>query len=661
MRVSGANRGSNQFKPQSWFVKDLVGSLLVGALASMAVEALVRLTPRSGSYVLYGFADHRRYIYFYFIWVLGVPLFYLGMYRYSSQQTPTMQFQNQVNSDPKIFGIKFFGHRRSSVITAILWTSVVWISKGPPWSLDRGQINLNNHETVHLKGIQAILSNHEPYIGAASSQYGPLIQRGAVWFMKLTNDVSLVAHREYWSVINFVGFMIIVVLICMTFDPITASTVNLLIVFSPSFRFFKFDETGFIGLFGWANSLRYLSALIVAMTFIRLRKVTSLVGNRTKLFLVGLVIGLLSLISQENLVMACLVIGILLVSSTLVNAIDQVVLRGSLIWLGSGLLLTTLIYLLPYIIDRKASNFIANYLHIPLAVQSGYSNSDFVLSSNPCCKENLQYLPYFIFVIISSFIGGLLLVNQLRNSLRGGDNDSKHRQWAILCLWAGSTVVFSASLSRMDASHVASASILVAPWLGVAFAEFGRNHRPKWVTASAILLGVVTVTISILATQGSIGPANIRSAVSDAFLGRIQVIDPQSVNKSISLEFGQDFDSFDFQDLNRWLMEIDRGPVYLDPVIAPSVGDELGFFYFTAKLVPFDIPYDEQMMAISDVELMKNMAALQSTRSLLCVIVTTDPQSSSVDAARLARSFEIVDKEQINNVWFYRLDNPKCS
>jgi hypothetical protein len=661
MRVSGATRGSNQFKPKSWYVKDLVYSLLVGALASTAVEALIRLTPRSGSYVLYGFADHRRYIYLYFIWVLGVPLFYLGMNRYSSQQTPTMQFQNQVEVDPKSLGIKFFGHRRLSVITVFFWTSVVWVSKGPPWGLDRAQIVLNNHETVHLKGIQAILSNQEPYIGAASSQYGPLIQRGAVWYMKLTDEVSLVTHREYWSIINFVGFMIIVVLICMTFDPITASTVNLLVVFSPSFTFFKFDESGFIGLFGWANSLRYLSALIVAMTFIRLRKVTSLAGNRTKLFLVGLIIGLLSLISQENLVMACLVIGILLVSSALVNAIDHVVMRGSLIWLGSGLLLTTLMYLLPYIFDRKASDFIANYLHIPLAVQSGYSNSDFVFSSNPCCNENLQYLPYFTFVIISSFIGGLLVVNQLKNCLRDGDNYSKHHQWAALCLWVSSTVVFSASLSRMDASHVASASILVAPWLGVAFAEFGRSHRPKWVKASAILLGIVTVTISILATQGSIGPANFRSAVSDAFLGRLQVIDPQSVKESISLEFGQDFDSSDFQDLNRWLMEIDRGPVYLDPIIAPSVGDELGLFYFTAKLVPFDIPYDEQMMAISDVELMENTAALQSPRLLLCTIVTTDPQSSSVDATRLVRTFEIVDKEQINSVWFYRLDNPKCS
>ena len=105
---------------------------------------------------------------------------------------------------------------------------------------------------------------------------------------------------------------------------------------------------------------------------------------------------------------------------------------------------------------------------------------------------------------------------------------------------------------------------------------------------------------------------------------------------------------------------MNRETTYLDPIIAPVVGDELGLYYFVADLVPYPVPFDEQTMAITAAEEMKNLKVLSDPNNQLCNLVTSDLESSSVDAASKSRNFVVSSSILIDSQHLFHLQNQTC-
>lgn len=537
---------------------------------------------------------------------------------------------------------------------------VVWWCIGPPWNIKSAQTALNNHETVHLKGIQAILNGSPPYIDAASSQYGPLIQKGAVWFMKNVGERSIESHREFWATAHFGGFLAITVLICLAFRPLVAASINLFVLLSPSFSFFKFENSTLVGLFGWANPLRYIAVLIIALSIGGMSRTHLNTRLRIQSLLVGICIALLGMVSQENLILSSITVVALVAIRGVTESIERSALFGCVKWGVAGTSLGILIYLFPYLRDGLVGQFVSNYFHIPLAVQSGYSNSAFVFSDNPCCSENMQYMPYFLFAHALTVLGGLVIVRKYACSTYHQDAKQVQQTWMVLSLWVGSTIVFGASLTRMDASHVAATSILLPVWSIPFFWLIARRRMTSWRTPLSIALTLIFFVVLVFAQHRSFLRSGIQEAANERFWGRFEQLQPKGNEGSFSLTFGGDFTSVEVSRFVNWLQELPKGPIYLDPAISPLVGDELSLYYFVGNLVPYPVRFDEQTMAISHEELAQNDASLRNNTLLMCGLVTSDVRSSTVDMARLGRNLFLAKATRVNDTWVYYLANPSC-
>src|SRR5262249_9594957 len=55
----------------------------------------------------------------------------------------------------------------------VVATSVAWLFAGPPWHMEFNHLPLHFHEQAHLGQLQALSKGYTPYVGPASTQYGP--------------------------------------------------------------------------------------------------------------------------------------------------------------------------------------------------------------------------------------------------------------------------------------------------------------------------------------------------------------------------------------------------------------------------------------------------------------------------------------------------------
>ena len=62
---------------------------------------------------------------------------------------------------------------RSTIVAIAAVTTLAWYFGGPPWHLARHHREVESHEQAHLGALQAISTGYLPYIGPASTQYGP--------------------------------------------------------------------------------------------------------------------------------------------------------------------------------------------------------------------------------------------------------------------------------------------------------------------------------------------------------------------------------------------------------------------------------------------------------------------------------------------------------
>jgi hypothetical protein len=624
--------------------------VIICLACTVCIRVYVSRSQEPVEYLLFGYADHRFYIYSYFLWVIVLPiLLLLGSWNYRDNH------KSESHPSQKTTNI------RLRIRNCGPWLLMVWFLYGPPWNISATPLQLNNHETVHLKGIQAVLRGAVPYVDGASSQYGPLLQLGAVKYLAGGPSGSLVGMREYWSFINLCGLIVVVSLIHLALRPRLAHTVSGLILLVPTFTFFGFNSVGFEGLFGWANSFRYVAPLLIACTILRLETRPKTNHRLALSFFVGCAVGIFSLISQENLIASFTflllatavnliisrqkwksIVGI--ATSVVVGIFGTLAVAGTAIWGIESL--------------RVA---VRNYFFMPLAVQKGYSNSNYQISTNPCCTENLHHLPLFVLFYVLTLVAGIVLalVPRMIEESRFKESQSEWQQ--TILLWLASAIVQSAALTRMDSTHLRSALLLFPIWF-VCFAHLIHSLWLRQLQRVMIRIACVAVAAClILASQSNFLLPDITEKIFHAFERRVVAIDKKSDRFS---DLPLAFSELRRDDFERFVMFVRNFSndkfVYIDPATSPFIGDELGLYYFLANLNPYPVPFDEQTLVITESEFNANLAKLRNAKIMLCILVTSNPSSAITTAATANRNLEFFRSVKIGQDTIYALRNSNC-
>lgn len=637
------------------FMRALLFAFSLSGLLSGCTWLIVRAIPYHESFLLYGQADHRIYIWNYYIWVVGLPLITLlaGLYFLRRKSSLVGSFDLLPSIEPK-------PNWSSKSASVVFWTVVSSALYGPPWGIGSAAISLNNHETVHLKGIQAIIKGAQPYVGSASSQYGPLNQLAASLYMKLLSSETLAGNREYWAAINFAGLLAILLIVAIAFSPKSAFVVNCILLVWPAFNFYTLNERGLDGFFGWPNPFRYLGALIVPLALVRRSISDNLFKDLLRVFVAGVALGFLWLYSQENLILSVTLIPLVVIIQVAQGkAYFRQAFVGSLTLVVSALFLVT-IYLAPYVLKGSLNSFLHNYFLVPRAVLSGYANFQYQLIDNPCCDQNRQYLPFFVWIVLITGLAGLLIAYLLIVSSGDMNSQNQGRFVRLFTLWAGSAVVLSGAFTSMGATRVIATSIFVPIWL-VHLGVLCRRRLDKhlWQVIGAVVL-ILTLLLNSYGRFGKISSALGYENVVKTIEARVSGFSAKAHSSLSPFEYSPDFTRLNYERFVEWLTQMSGETTYIDPLVAPFVGDELGLYYFVADLVPYPVPFDEQTMVITSSEENENLKVLSDPNNQLCNIVASDLKSSSVDAAGKSRNFVVASSIQISGQYLFQLQNRSC-
>ncbi len=535
---------------------------------------------------------------------------------------------------------------------------------GHDWSaLGIHVVGLNNHETVHLKGVQAILRGSKPYLDAASSQYGPLQQLGSVLYMRATGQISLVGFREFWALMNFIGLALIVICVCVLFRPSVAALINAVLVMSPSFAFYSISSVGLDGFFGWANPLRNVGAILVAVLAVKVlsRHDALCLPAVIRSIGFGVLVGASLLVAQENVVATFGVLLFVVMLDLFLGKIDRTYLYLFCIFSSSALTVAGG-YLAPYWVSGKLEAFIENYFLVPFAVNKGYANFDWYLSDNPCCKENFQSLPLFVFGLVVTSIGGSIWALKVVK-YKQQDAENRLNSWrSVAILWAASSFVFSISLTSMGSDRVKTLIVFLPIWMIPMLLLLLSEHNKPLIAAMVFATVGILIIAQSLSRDNSILPTQYFRDMASTSVVRMSGLKNHLVEpEAPSFKFADSFRGDEILEFTQWLREMPDGEVLLDPVIQPLVGNELGVYYFLADLTPFELPYNEQMMVITSDQDFANIASVSDPDRTLCHIITSDVRSSFVDAARNRGQFQVSSAIKVQRAWLFRLQNRECA
>jgi hypothetical protein len=650
------------------FSRSLLWAVLVcAALTSFPFLLwLTRNTDGSEYRYWYGFLDRRWLVSLYFLWVLGLPLMTLVITRLRSNSSPPGAVSDaalmgrSANSGTDTVAEQV--HRSSRWVKPAVAMSVLtlaWFLWGPPWVGASLHIPVEFHESVHLKGLQAILTGSQPFVGAANEQYGPLSQRFIAAWITGPGAESIAGIRTAYLAMNFMAIVFLVIACFAFLRTATATVVTLLVlVTSPMLAFYGFTDQGMSGFWGWANPWRYLGLLFLGLAIPWLVTKTNRPIQRSLAVLVGGVWAVTTLIAQENLVGGVVVTGVIAI---VLIATNQGTKRDT-IWLficiAGGALATWIAYLLPYAMTGRASDFIGNYLLAPLAVSRGYSGSAWLSS---------PWYSLFVLGPMIMLMAGLLIV--FSRTVNAGSTvgfldasrNSSPTWTALMGLFVAATTAQASVLNRADASHLLNCYILFPVFLAM-FTLWVLGGKGERDTRARVTLGIVIVILACFSINrgnpGFAAPSGIWTRLTTAAQGRLTDSTPSShvaqgrVDAPLASE-SQAFlalSSLTLSDATELTAAIHQSagtqPVYIDPSLSAAFGPYLGYWYFSSDAKPAEVPYEEDSLVLTEVQRQANLSALRDSSNPLCTLVTTEPESDESREA-LARIDAPVDEQVV--------------
>ncbi len=618
--------------------------------------------------MLFGFHDKRWLLTLYLAWIVVFPVS-LAVGLVVKRRLIALRDRRDEPKDSG--GVKREANEsspkgRAGALAALLFTlALTWFLWGPPWG--GGQIGreVDVHESLHYKGIQAILSGAKPYVGAAADQYGPASQLFSAFWVKYVAEPSVIDLRVASLALHFIALTFFVLVAFRFLGTATALLGSLLAIFLyPSFSFFQFATDGVAGFWGWANVWRYAGLLLLGSGIPWV--LMSREGRRRIAWLaaVGALWAVTFFLAQENALGG---IGVLILLAPILIAVGGVTWRAcarAYAWVVAGAGVVAAAYLLPYLLTGDLVNFVRNYFLVPLAVSSGYSNT-------PWWEDVPWIIPFYVGPIVAVAIGLCLAFFQPPSRGRDGSPDP-----VLKLAWLtafGTTIAAliaqAGALTRSDSTHLVNAYVLF-PFMVAAFAVYlaRRVGGPRRYRTALVL------TIAFAASLPFLLPTKFQQVRPDALRqrlslpitsrsihlppagGEVQTASPaerragdaRTRDLGLALTGGTKItpaQAAEFADKLRTAAA--GGTVYLDPESStPTLGGHLGYWYFIADLTPFPVPYEEHSMVLTAREVEANRKAVTEGAKTPDVYVTALPDSPASRA--IAARMIPVDEERIN-------------
>ena len=247
---------------------------------------------------------------------------------------------------------------------------------GPPWRTDWVARPIGYHETVHWSSLQAIARGYEPYLGAASVNYGPGLQLLTYTHMVVADQFTVPGFRATFGLSLWIAAAIVLALaFALVRPPAALLCAALLPVVSPA-AFWSWSGHGTLrGFWGWANALRGLGGLALGLAAVAV--VGARPGRRADLgrgAVLGLLWGLLAYASQENLGAGGVTLAWLLALLYLTGTLGFDRLVGLGVGVGGGFALAWAPVVVYYGRLGRLGEFWSNYTLIPGRFVRGYAN-----------------------------------------------------------------------------------------------------------------------------------------------------------------------------------------------------------------------------------------------------------------------------------------------
>lgn len=348
---------------------------------------------------------------------------------------------------------------------------MAWYIAGPPWHLDQYHRGIDFHEQLHLGPLQAIDKGYPIDVGPAATAYGPGSQLITYEFMKLGGHFDIVSFRETYALTHLITAFVFCLIVFFLFG-IRWGLVALLfaLAYSPLHFFFWSPDGKLVGFYGWGNGFRYLGAFVTAP----LLAVLAGSSGRRRLpalapFALGLMFGLCTWLSQENLsavTAACgLLLGVLWLTGTTSGR--------TALQLTANMLIGFVVFWIPVLLYYRAHNAIREfwraYFLYPSTVFRGYSNNYWSSGAGDPQIRAFHFLPAFLIVV------GICTLSELPGlRLRRRLDARKGLMLAFLFALAAS---YPTSLFRSDSSHLMNTAIALPCVLVLAIRD-----APGWIT-----------------------------------------------------------------------------------------------------------------------------------------------------------------------------------
>ena len=376
---------------------------------------------------------------------------------------------------------------------ALVIVALAWWFAGPPWHLDRHHRNFESHEEAHLGPLQAVDKGYTPYLGPASTQYGPGAQVLMYRLMRLAGPFDMVSYRTAWATIHFGAVLAMALAAYCWLGLAAAAAVVLIAAFYSPFAFYGTNPDGtFAGFYGWGSALRYLAPLIVVPTLVRAGGVTR--GQQPLaspwVIALGAWWGAASWVSQENLTSTALAGGLLLALLCCTRTVPIPRALRIARDLAIGFAIAVAPVALYYFRYDALGEMLHNYFVVPQAVAAGYSNTWW-----PATDSGRR-----TFYATAPFVAALGILTLWRRPVPTLVTPLEPRRALFLAFVAIQLVCFQVSLMRSDAGHLQN-TMAAMPFIVV----LGVRDLPGWLASAR--LSRRTVRVLFVLTALAILPA----------------------------------------------------------------------------------------------------------------------------------------------------------
>ena len=354
---------------------------------------------------------------------------------------------------------------------AVALFAVSWLLAGPPWHVAAHHREIDFHEQVHLGPLQAIDKGYVPFVGPASTQYGPGTQLLTYTYMKWTDQFDIVGFREANLVQHFATTLVVCLLAWSTIGfPGACAVLILGLSFSPLQFFLPAGDGTFQGFYGWASGLRYLGALVVVPLTVRRMLVVPAGRMDWRLLVIGVTAGVFAWLAQENLSATVAALLFVLVLMMATRTITWRAAASTTAQVAAGSTIVAMPIVVYYLLQGELSRFVRNYFLVPRAVATGFSNTWWLEG-----PADPRYRAYAFTTAVIVVIGIAAVWNVREMRLRHPLTGSQVRLLAYLGVFAAS---YHTALYRADSSHLVNTMIAAAICPGPGISRPARMDRP---------------------------------------------------------------------------------------------------------------------------------------------------------------------------------------